>query len=61
MEESPRDQGRTGRLARLVDSEPFNLVIAGVIVVNAIVLGLETFPAVMESYGDLLVTINTGR
>ncbi len=59
MEESPRDQGRTGRLARLVDSEPFNLVIAGVIVVNAIVLGLETFPAVMESYGDLLVTINS--
>jgi len=59
VEESPRDQGRTGRLARLVDSEPFNLVIAGVIVVNAIVLGLETFPAVMESYGDLLVTINS--
>ena len=50
---------RSGRLARLVDSEPFNLAIAGVIVVNAIVLGLETFPAVMESYSDLLVTINS--
>ena len=49
---------RTGRLARLVDSDAFNLVIAGVIVVNAIVLGLETFPSVMQSYGDELILAN---
>lgn len=49
---------RTGRLARLVDSDPFNLAIAGVIVVNAIVLGLETFPSVMQSYGDELILAN---
>ena len=49
---------RTGRLARLVDSDAFNLAIAGVIVVNAIVLGLETFPAVMASYGDQLIIAN---
>lgn len=49
---------RTGRLARLVDSDPFNLAIAGVIVVNAIVLGLETFPTVMASYADQLILAN---
>ena len=49
---------RDGRLARLVDSDPFNLVIAGVIIFNAIVLGLETFPAVMESYGSTLSMLN---
>lgn len=49
---------RTGRLARLVDSDAFNLAIAGVIVVNAIVLGLETFPSVMQSYGDELILAN---
>ena len=50
---------RDGRLARLVDSDPFNLVIAGVIIFNAIVLGLETFPAVMESYGSTLSMLNS--
>ncbi len=49
---------RDGRLARLVDSDSFNLVIAGVIIFNAIVLGLETFPAVMESYGSTLSMLN---
>ena len=49
---------RDGRLARLVDSDPFNLVIAAVIIFNAVVLGLETFPAVMESYGSTLVLLN---
>lgn len=49
---------RDGRLARLVDSDPFNLVIAAVIIFNAVVLGLETFPAMMESYGSTLVLLN---
>ena len=49
---------RTGRLARLVDSDAFNLAIAGVIVANAVVLGLETFPTVMSSYGDTLILAN---
>jgi len=49
---------RDGRLARLVDSDPFNLVIAAVIIFNAVVLGLETFPAMMESYGSTLMLLN---
>jgi voltage-gated sodium channel len=49
---------RTGRLAHLVDSDAFNLAIAGVIILNAVVLGLETFPAVMSSYGNALIVTN---
>lgn len=55
----PAEDGRrAGRLARLVDSSRFNLAIAGVIVANAVVLGLETYPEVMDSYGGLLVVLN---
>jgi voltage-gated sodium channel len=49
---------RSGRLARLVDSERFAMAIAAVIVVNAIVLGLETYPSVMAAYGDALILLN---
>lgn len=52
------DAHRTGRLARLVDSDRFATAIAAVIVVNAVVLGLETYPDVMDAYGDLLVLLN---
>lgn len=50
---------RTGRLAAFVDSERFAAVIAVVIVVNAIVLGLETYPAVMANYEQTLVLLNS--
>lgn len=49
---------RPGRLAKLVDSDRFNLAISGVIIINAIILGLETFPALMESYESTLVLLN---
>ena len=49
---------RTGRLARVVDSDAFNLVIAGVIVVNAVILGLETFPDVLADHGSTLRIAN---
>ena len=49
---------RSGRLARLVDSESFSLAIGAVIVINAVVLGLETFPGLMESYGHVLMILN---
>lgn len=50
---------RTGRLARLVDSSRFNAAIAVVIVANAVVLGLETYPDLMSEHGSLLITLNT--
>jgi voltage-gated sodium channel len=49
---------RDGRLARLVDSGRFNAFIAGVIVANAVVLGLETYPGIMSSYGSVLIGLN---
>lgn len=53
-----REPDRSGRLARLVDSDAFNLSIAVVIVVNAVVLGLDTFPEVADRYGSLLLGVN---
>jgi voltage-gated sodium channel len=50
---------RTGRLARLVDSDRFAYLISAVIVANAIVLGLETYPSIMDTQGELLITLNT--
>lgn len=55
---STGDGRRAGRIARLVDSSRFNLAIAAVIVANAVVLGLETYPEIMDSYGGLLVLFN---
>ena len=46
-------------IARLVDSDRFQLVIGAVIVANAVVLGLETYPGVMDSYSNLLITLNS--
>jgi voltage-gated sodium channel len=46
------------RLARLVDSTPFTLTIVGVIGVNAVVLGLDTYAGVEERFGDTLFAIN---
>jgi voltage-gated sodium channel len=52
------EHDRTGRLARLVDSDRFAAVIATVIVLNAIVLGLETYPTVTANWGDALLLLN---
>ena len=49
---------REGRLATLVDSHWFSMVIASVIVLNAVILGLETYPSLMQDYGDVLVALN---
>lgn len=49
---------RWGPLARVVDSSRFQLIISGVIVANAVVLGLETYPAIEERYADLLTVVN---
>jgi voltage-gated sodium channel len=47
-------QGRAGRLARLVDSNTFATVVVAVIVANAVVLGLQTYDGVVDSWGGLL-------
>lgn len=58
---SPVQQGAGGpraRLARLVDSQPFQGFIIAVILVNAVVLGLETWPVAMDRAGGLLVALD---
>ncbi len=56
--EARRQPDRSGALARLVDGQRFNSVIATVIVANAIVLGLETYPAVVSAHGSTLTRLN---
>lgn len=53
-----RQPDRSGVLARLVDGQRFSAAIAAVIVVNAIVLGLETYPEVMAEHGSILIRLN---
>ncbi len=45
-------------LRRLVDHPLTEKVVIALIVVNAITLGLETSPSVMEAYGGLLVAVD---
>ena len=46
------------RLLSLLDSNRFQHGILVLIIVNAIVLGLETAPSIMAAYGDFLVTLD---
>ncbi|WP_376696462.1 ion transporter [Wenzhouxiangella sp. EGI_FJ10305] len=47
------------RLGRWVEGRAFSRFIIALIVVNAIILGLETSSAVMDRFGELLITANT--
>jgi voltage-gated sodium channel len=49
---------RVTRLARIVDSSAFAALVLGVIVANAVVLGLQTYDDVVEEYGGLLDLLN---
>ena len=46
------------RLWRLVESPIFTSFILGVIIANAVVLGLQTYPKIEEQHGDLLNFLN---
>jgi voltage-gated sodium channel len=48
----------TAKLKGLVESRGFNITITTIIVINAVVLGLETSPRVMSLAGPLLLTID---
>jgi voltage-gated sodium channel len=45
-------------LQRLVDSTAFNNTIIAVIVANAVVLGLQTYPGIVDRYGRTLDVLN---
>jgi voltage-gated sodium channel len=48
----------TAQLRRIVHTHAFDAVILCVIVANAVVLGLQTYPGVVEEYGDTLELLN---
>jgi len=50
--------GMRGRAERLIRHPAWDPVILGLIIINAIVLGLETVPSVMEPFGTLLHLID---
>lgn len=47
------------RVARLVMAPLFQRTVMGLILLNAVTLGLETSASVMEAWGSLLVTLDT--
>lgn len=46
------------RVARATESRPFQRAVIALILLNAVILGLETFPAVMAAAGDALEVAN---
>lgn len=61
---APRSRARAAARSRLavrrfVERRWFQRSIVGLIVFNAIILGLETYPAIMVAFGPLLSAINT--
>jgi voltage-gated sodium channel len=48
----------TEKLQAILDDSRFNRFIIGVIIFNAIILGMETYPALMNAYGTTLVTLD---
>jgi voltage-gated sodium channel len=49
---------RIAPLARLVDSERFQIFIAGVIIINAVVIALSTYQSIEDEYGQALTILN---
>ncbi len=51
--------GITQRLLTIIEAPGFGRFITGVIIFNAILLGMETSPTLMEAAGSLIVTLDT--
>ena len=58
VEPNPDTGERVPTLSRLVHSKWFEGFIFTVIILNAIVLGLETYPDIQDRYGDTLFLLN---
>ena len=55
---APRVTGRLGKVQGILESAAFQNTITGLIVLNAITLGLETSQSAMEAVGGLLVVVD---
>ena len=57
--DAPPVRSLRDRVRALVETKPFQRSIIGLILVNAVILGLETYPAVMDAIGHELELLNT--
>ena len=55
----PAKPHRDGPVARVLANPRFETFITAIIVINAITLGLETFPSVMARFGPALLALDT--
>jgi voltage-gated sodium channel len=53
-----KQPGLRDAIRRWVESPPIQHGIMSLIVINAIILGLETVPSVMSSYGGILLAVD---
>ncbi|WP_299950145.1 ion transporter [uncultured Ruegeria sp.] len=51
--------GKTQRLLTMIEAPAFGRFITGVIIFNAVLLGMETSPTLMEAAGPLIVTLDS--
>lgn len=58
-EDAPQSDGMRDKLLLLVDGQPFNNVIIGIIVLNSLVIGLQTSETIVASFGPILDTLDT--
>lgn len=58
METVPGDTGTRARLRELVEGPLFQRVIIVLIIVNAAILGLETAPSIMATWGPILLALD---
>lgn len=49
----------TNQLRRITESQPFNQFIIAVIIFAGILVGLETYPELIDEYGDILYTLDS--
>jgi len=57
-QDEDRQQGLQGRVRRYLEKPRVQQFIMLLIVINAVILGLETVPAAMAQYGEILVAID---
>lgn len=48
----------TRKLRQITESKPFTHFIIGVIIFAGVLVGLETYPAVMDQYGDVIMALD---
>ncbi len=58
-EDAPQADGMRDKLLLLVDGQPFNNAIIGIIVLNSIVIGMQTSETIVASFGPVLDTLDT--